>query len=269
MLKVKKLYFLSSVATLSLLGAQAGLAADMPATLPTKAQAFAPIWTGFYGGVHGGYSWGSLDGDMTHDVVVPAGSFQPFNFSFPGGIPFPSLNRGVSPRGALGGLQAGYNFQTARVVYGIEADISWTGQRDTFNFSGQTFFSSEDYAYDESLRAKLKYFGTLRGRWGYAFDQFLPYVTGGFAWGRMEVDLDWSLTQLYGPTATFSGSQSRTLLGWTLGAGFEYAFAQKWSAKAEYLYLDLGKETYFSGIQGGGAFGLRDHILRFGLNFRN
>lgn len=262
---------LSGVAAPALFSASAALAADMPARMPVKAPAViaAPLWTGFYIGSHAGYSWGSVDGDMTHDVVVPTGNFPIFSFSDPGVVPFPGLSRDVKPQGPLGGFQAGYNFQSGRVVYGVEADVSWTGQRDTFNFSGRrNSFLSEDYVYQETLHAKLQYMGTVRGRWGYTFDQFLPYVTGGFAWGRMNTDLNWTLTQLFGPTVTFAGSQSHTLFGWTLGAGFEYALAQKWTAKAEYLYVDLGKEAFFSGIQGGGMFGQRDHILRLGLNYR-
>lgn len=227
-------------------------------------------WTGFYVGGHAGYSWGSVDGDMTHDVVVPTGNFPIFGFSFPGVVPFPGVSRNVKPQGPLGGIQAGYNFQSGRVVYGVEADVSWTGQRDTFNFSAiRNSFGFEDYAYQEKLRAELQYMGTVRGRWGYTFDQFLPFVTGGFAWGRMNADLSWTLTQVTGgPTATYAGSQSQTLFGWALGAGFEYALAQQCSAKVEYLYVDLDKENFFSGIQGGGSFGLRDHIVRVGVNFR-
>jgi outer membrane immunogenic protein len=267
---------LSSVAAVVLLSASAARAADIPARMPVKAPVViaAPLWSGFYIGGHAGYSWGSVDGDMTHDVIVPTGIFPISGglfgtFSSPGVVPFPGLSRDVKPQGPLGGIQAGYNFQSGRVVYGVEADVSWTGQRNTFNFSGRrSLFLGEDYVYQETLRAELQYMGTVRGRWGYTFGQFLPYVTGGFAWGRMNADLNWTLTQLFGPTATFAGSQSHTLFGWTLGAGFEYAFAQQWSAKVEYLYVELGKEAFFSGIQGGGMFGLRDQILRLGLNYR-
>jgi outer membrane immunogenic protein len=238
--------------------------------MPVKAPPVvaAPLWTGFYVGAHAGYSSGSLSGDTVHDLVVPAGNFPIFPFTDPGAVPFRGVARDVNPRGALGGLQAGYNFQSARVVYGLEADISWTGQDATFASDGRSRVLTEDYVYNESLKAQLRYMGTVRGRLGYAFDQWLPYITGGFAWGRMNADLNWSLTQLFGPTATFSGSEAHTLVGWTVGAGFEYALAQQWSAKAEYLYVDLGKATYFSGVQGGGRFGLRDHIGRLGVNYR-
>lgn len=244
------------------------------ADLPRKAPAYAPpppvfSWTGFYIGGHVGYSWGSVDGDTTHDVIPPV---PPFSLP-PGTAVFSSIQRDVDPRGGLGGIQAGYNFQSGQAVFGIEADFTWTGQRDTFDFNGHTVFG-EDFFYQETFAAKLRYLGTVRGRLGYAYGEFLPYITGGLAWGRLAVDMNWREAQSFNintppfAIATFSGSEAHTLVGWTLGAGFEYAFAPRWSAKAEYLFVDLGEKTYFAGVQGGGSFGLQDHIVRLGINFR-
>lgn len=237
-----------------------GAAAAPPAT---------PSWTGFYIGGHSGYSWGNVSGDTAHGVIPPV---PPFSL-VPGTSVF-SIGRDVDPNGALGGIQAGYNFQAGQAVFGIEADFSWTGQRDTFNFNGHTIAFGEDFSYQETFAAKLKYLGTVRGRLGYAYGDFLPYITGGVAWGRLSIDMNWREAQSIGinippfATATFAGSEAHTLVGWTLGAGFEYAFAKQWSTKAEYLYVDLGDKTYFAGIQGGGSFGLQDHIVRIGINFR-
>jgi opacity protein-like surface antigen len=253
---------ISGVSTIAL--TQVTSAAD----LPQKAPAYTPppsiySWTGFYIGGHVGYSWGSVDTD-TARIGPPNPPFlaTPLIFSF---------GRDLNPTGGLAGVQAGYNFQVARVVYGVEADLSWTGQRDSFNFASTRFdpTTAEDFSYQETLSAKLRYMGTVRGRIGYAFGEFLPYVTGGFAWGRMTVDLNSTLRQSPTPvTASFSGSDAHTLFGWTLGAGFEYAFAEHWSAKAEYLFVDLGEKTYFAGIPGSGSFGMQDHIVRIGVNFR-
>jgi opacity protein-like surface antigen len=133
---------------------QTGHAADLavkapPATLP---QAYS--WAGFYIGAHVGYSWESLDGDTTQTVVVPS---TPPGFGAPGAIVYSSLGRDINPQGGLGGFQAGYNFQSAAVVYGVETDITWTDQHDSFNFTGTKFVSSEDFNYQETLAAKLKY----------------------------------------------------------------------------------------------------------------
>jgi len=265
---------ISGVSTIAL--TQVASAAD----LPRKAPAYTPppqpySWTGFYIGGHVGYGWGSVDGNTTRAVTIPPPSAPNFWVNQPNPVPF-VFERDFDPKGWLGGLQAGYNFQAGRIVYGVETDFTWTGQKDSIFLSGDTRptsgnipFNGEDFSYNETTSAKLKYMGTVRGRIGYAFDRFLPYVTGGFAWGRMSMDTSWLLHQ-FNQVANlpFAGSESHTHLGWALGAGFEYAFAEHWSAKVEYLFVDLGKETYFAGVQGGGSFGLQDHTVRFGINYR-
>ena len=195
----------------------------------------------------------------------------------PNPIAFPSLGRDIDPNGGLGGFQLGYNYQVGSVVYGVEGDITWTGQRDTFNFNGiASNINFEDFLYQETTAAKLRYMGTVRGRLGYAYGAFLPYLTGGLAWGRMVMDLSWTASQKPAncpactifATRSFARSESHTLVGWTIGGGFEYAFADRWSAKAEYLFVDLGNKTYFSGVPAGCFLGLHDHIVRLGINYR-
>lgn len=245
--------FLTGVATLALLGPSAARATPPPPVFS---------WTGFYIGGHVGYGWDATTVDPAN-IAVPPG----LGFGNPPGTQIFSFDRHLGANGALGGGQFGYNYQTGQVVFGFEADISWTGQRDISSFSGARFVFSEDYAYQETLRAQLEYFGTARGRLGYAFGMVMPYVTGGFAWGRATSDFNSVLTQAFGPTQTIFLSQSRTLTGGTIGAGIEYAFAPKWSAKAEYLYVDLGRSIFSIG-QSGSVFGIQDHTLRFGVNFR-
>jgi len=101
------------------------------------------------------------------------------------------------------------------------------------------------------VSSKLDYFGTVRARLGYAFDRVLPYVTGGLAWGNNKI--------------TANGvSQSNTSTGWTAGAGVEYALTNNWTARAEYLYMDLGK----SGFQAVGDAGLTASTARLGVNYK-
>jgi outer membrane immunogenic protein len=272
---------LTGLTSLSLLDGFTAFAADLPSPMPVKAppvmSVLPPLWTGFYFGGHVGYSWGSVTGDTETEIRTP--STGPI---FPHDLLVFSFDRDLKPRGVLGGIQAGYNYQFGASVIGVEVDVSWTGQRDTFNFQGRNVNPNgptgsptfEDYVYQETLRAKLAYVGTVRGRLGYAFGTFLPYVTGGFAWGRLNTDLSSSLTQFatgcvcgqIGPVL-FAGSQGQTLVGGTVGAGLEYAFARQWSAKIEYLFVDLGKKTFYAG-QSGSNFGMEDHLLRFGINFR-
>ena len=138
--------------------------------------------------------------------------------------------------GFLGGIQAGYNWQFAGspLVVGIETDLQAT------NIESPTF--------------SLDYFGTVRARLGWAVDQFLIYGTGGFAYGRGNYEV-----------AGLSNKQTNT--GWTIGAGGEYAFSPNWSVKAEYLYVDLGTETYDT-VAGPLDIGTTANILRLGVNYK-
>ncbi|QRG07452.1 porin family protein [Xanthobacter dioxanivorans] len=206
-----RLRLLASTAVLAGLAAGLGLAA--PAAAADLSGRYAPVayaqpapvftWTGFYLGANVGYGWGSSGFD--------------------------------SPAGAVGGLQAGYNFQFASpFVLGVETDFNLSG------ISGGTF--------------GLDYFGTVRARAGYAFDRVLVYGTGGFAYGQGSLDF-------------FGLSSSATQTGWTLGAGAEFALDRNWSARAEYLYVDLGSAT-FPTLTGPVTTGLDANILRAGVNFR-
>lgn len=139
------------------------------------------------------------------------------------------------PGGFIAGLQAGYNFQFGSpFVLGIETDINYSGM------SGGG--------------VGLGYFGTVRARLGYSFDRALVYGTGGFAYGQGNADF-------------FGLTSSANLTGWTLGVGAEYAVDRNWSAKLEYLYVDLGSATYGT-LAGPVVSGLDANILRAGVNYR-
>ncbi|QIB32754.1 outer membrane protein [Ancylobacter pratisalsi] len=137
--------------------------------------------------------------------------------------------------GFVGGIQAGYNWQgSGPLVLGFEADLQ--------------------YSNVESSVFTLDYFGTLRARAGFAVDQFLIYGTGGFAYG--------------GGTYEVGGlSDDKTHTGWTLGFGGEYAVSNNVTLRAEYLYLDMGSETYNT-ISGPLDVGLTTNMLRAGVNYK-
>ena len=254
-----KARLLTGMASLTLL--------DMSGGVAVAQQPYS--WTGFYFGWHAGYSWGTTDSAQATEVRIPAAASGPDN-----ALLF-LLNRHTDPQGPLGGFQVGYNQQINSVVFGWEVDFSFTNQEGTSWFSGRRFNVGnfgEDYIYQETLRAKLEYMGTARGRFGYAYGPFLPFVTGGFAWGQLDLNLNWSFLELLSGTtpgvrSSFNGSQSEILFGWTAGGGFEYALGNGWSARAEYFYIDLGDKTFFAGNRGA-DFGLQDHIVRVGLNFK-
>ncbi len=199
-------------------------------------------WTGFYLGVHGGYANGDWDG-----ILAYKGGDAGFN----------PAHRTLDANGWLGGAQLGYNKQLGTVVLGAEADISWTG------FSGTGTYDTRDYdggadsvlIYRKEHDASLDYFGTVRGRVGYAVGNYLPYVTGGLAWGKAKEDI--LVTFAQGPNGQAfdkvdaRGSVKEDHVGWTIGAGVEAIVSDGWSVKAEYLRVDLGEENYlFKGKYG-------------------
>jgi outer membrane immunogenic protein len=147
--------------------------------------------------------------------------------------------------GGFGGGQIGYNFQSGNFVYGLETDLQ----------AGQITGKSDDYASKETT----DWFGTLRGRLGYAFGNTLLYGTGGFAYGGVNQKLTYA-------DVLFSNDDTRT--GWTAGAGIEYKVSGNWSLKGEYQYVDFGKED-LSGTAGtmeGPETSF--HTAKIGLNYR-
>jgi len=215
-----KKVFLACAGVLAFAGAAA--AADLSAPY-YKAPAYAPAysWTGFYIGVNGG---GGL-GRATWDSV---GSFD------------------VS--GGLVGGTVGYNYQFSQVVLGAEGDIDWT------DINGKT----NTVTCVPGCSVGNSWLATVRGRIGYAADRFLPYVTGGAAFGNINA----SSPGLVGASTSNAG--------WTVGAGIEFAIAGHWSAKAEYLFVDLGR--FNCGPNCGGGFtdnvSFNANILRAGVDYR-
>ena len=193
--------------------------------MPVKAPAYAPYnWTGFYLGINGGYAWGSSEWS------APAGSV---NFD---------------TRGGLVGGTVGYNVQMNQVVFGLEGDLDWTSIRGS---------TSTGICAGGTCETRNNWLGTARGRIGYAFDRFLPYVTGGAAFGDVKAE----------PAGL--GSSTETRFGWTLGGGLEAAIAGPWTAKVEYLYTDLGKTNCGASVCGASTdVDFRANIVRAGLNYR-
>src|ERR1700682_4667182 len=200
-----------------------------------KAPAYKSVyyWTGFYLGGHVGYGDGSLGPGTNH--LPEQGAFFPHSVT-----------------GLIGGYQAVYNRQFSnRVVLGIEADASFPTPVDLPRRVPAPFNATIDYT------------GTLRGRAGYAFGAWMPYLTGGFAWGHSHININDGGREVL-------SSPGHYHTGWTVGAGAEFALSGNWSAKLEYDYIDLSRRMY--GLSG---FGLPDtnvepriHLIKFGLNYR-
>ena len=203
--------------------ATSAVAADLPpAQTPYyKAPAFVPPpygWTGFYLGINGGAALGSSSWDT-------AGGFN-------------------TSGGVVGGT-VGYNYQFGRAVLGAEGDIDWSG------ISGST-----NNGCPLGCKTSDSWLSTARARVGYAADRFMPYVTGGAAFGNINA-------------STAGLTTSATNAGWTVGGGIEFGIAGGWSAKAEYLYVNLGK--FNCGLNCGAAsdnVSFTTNLIRAGVNYR-
>lgn len=139
--------------------------------------------------------------------------------------------------GLFGGIQAGYNFTYDPFVFGIEGEMSYANITDS----------------DATVDAKIDWKGSITPRIGYAFDRFLPYIKGGFAFGNAEI-------------TDGAFSESKTHVGWTLGTGMEYAITPNFTAKIEYMYTDLGSETYDVGTPISAGFKGSD--IKLGINYK-
>jgi outer membrane immunogenic protein len=229
--------FLSGVAALALISAAS--AADLPRRGPVyKAPeaAFAPAfsWTGFYVGGHIGAGW-------NRSVWTAPGFYD----------------ADIDSTGFIGGGQVGWNYQFAnRIVIGIEGDFTGTTMDETVSgcFADPT----------QTCTTQVDWTAMLTGRLGYAFDRSLVYFKGGAAWAKFNYS---------NPTPTipdtFTASETRS--GWTIGGGWEYAFAPNWSAKLEYNYLDFGNDQItFVGATGPFLENVDNeiHQVKLGVNYR-
>ena len=212
-------------------------AADLGAIVRgSTASAPAYDWDGYYIGGHVGYGRGN-----SQITEAPLGlDTSHFNNSFG------SLN---------GGLQFGYNFMLpSRVLLGIETDVTFPDFLDPTAWSATTASGS-------TLAQQIDYMGTVRGRIGQAFGNWLIYGTGGFAW----------MQSRFLETPGLFGNQDkivRTRAGWTMGAGVEAPIAPHWSFKLEYLYDRFGKADALlpSGMNVGSMSDVQS--VRVGLNYK-
>lgn len=207
-------------------------AADMAVKSPAM-NAAVYNWTGFYVGGHVGYGDGSLGPDT--NPLPLQGVFFPHTVT-----------------GGIGGFQVGYNHQFAnRFVLGVEADATFVGPIDLPRRRLGPFNSSIDYV------------GTVRGRAGYSFGTWMPYITGGFAWGHSQVRVNDAAGNVISEPGQYQ-------TGWTVGAGAEFALSGNWTAKLEYDYVDLSRRTL--GLNDFGMPGVsiepRLQMLKFGLNYQ-
>jgi outer membrane immunogenic protein len=183
----------------------------------------------------------------------------------------------------VGGGQIGYSWQIdPKWVLGLEADVQGTGERGrSTDALAAVRIGSIGVTGSSTSSTSFPWFATFRGRAGVLADpSLLLYATGGLAVGEVEFGTQATLTaQLFdggsttpiGAPVTVVGaavSESQTRVGWTASAGVEKKFNRNWSAKLEYLYLDLGSETYFGGTANETRVKFHDHTVRAGFNYQ-
>jgi outer membrane immunogenic protein len=213
-----KKYLLASVAALGLVAAGAASAADLPSRKgPVAAPVYVPAfsWTGFYIGANAGYGWGNVNANGFANV----GDLDGF----------------------VGGGQIGYNYQIGQFVLGAEADLQ-----------GADLSSGNNLGL---VGVKTEYFGTVRARVGVAFDRFMPYITGGWAYGNVKTSI---------PAIGFSSDRSHTG-GFAVGGGLEYAVTNNIIAGVEYLYVDLGEKNI---LGAGTKVGTDFSVVRARLSYK-
>jgi outer membrane immunogenic protein len=258
------------------IGVAPALAADLPAAVYTKAPPIGAIydWTGFYIGGNVGYGWG-----QSHDTSTITNT---------AGMTLFTNTDKTSMSGVVGGGQIGYNWQMQRMVVGLEADIQGTDEKGSRSFTCPTTCSPGTFlgiilpngtllfapgpAVPATMSQKIEWFGTVRARAGALVDpKVLVYATGGLAYGEVKA------SEAIGVVPAVFSSTS-TNIGWTVGVGVEGALGGKWTAKLEYLYVDLGKVSgnYLTSLAafGGGFLNssnssrVTDNVLRVGVNYK-
>jgi outer membrane immunogenic protein len=234
----------------------------LPQPYSVYADPIAYDWSGFYVGLNAGVIWADATSSARSATETSgAGVFLPVGT-------FTSPPTTTSFSGVAAGAQAGYNIQTGNFVFGIEGDLQGV------NASSTTSVASVVGGPSQESTLNISYLGTARLRVGYAVESLLFYGTGGAAIAG--VDATNTLTAGPGsptPGVTASGSDSGTVVGWTIGGGVEAGLGDSnWTVKAEYLYADFGSRTFNFGLtptlSTTGTFDVNTHVLRAGINYR-
>ncbi|MGO9483672.1 MAG: outer membrane protein [Rhodomicrobium sp.] len=265
---------------LSVAGSVALVSSAFAADIYTPSAPYAtvilpPTWAGFYIGANGGYGGNSglgFDEDVTKVTAAFPTTPQPYSY----------LRGSDTIAGGFGGGQLGYNFQFGSWVAGFEtdiqgSDIQGSGAQAMFNPTigaattacGATGFGTLAGRAFGVCAAKsdlsVDWFGTVRGRLGYALGGTLLYATGGLAYGDVSSKLGYTdnsaavapvaVPPFYGPLRGNASTSTTTQIGWVAGAGVEYKISPSWSLKGEYQYIDLGSissdqtETVYGGTK--------------------
>ena len=224
-----KFFTAASVLAATLITTAAAHAADVVAPA-------AYDWSGFYAGVNAGVGIDASSYDYKY-LVTPAGGRETQ-------VDKRLSNNFDSSQAAFtGGGMIGYNYQIDHLVLGVEADINYIGLNDDYSDTVNSVIGPINATSTTDISYETNWYGTVRGRLGYALDNILVYGTGGLAYGNTSVDEKATGCGQIGANpprcSSLSGGTEGVNVGWTVGAGAEYGF-DRWSLGVEYLYVDLG-----------------------------
>jgi outer membrane immunogenic protein len=181
-------------------------------------------WTGFYLGGHVGYGWGESTAAPTGIVGLIVDPFRSSNDGF------------------IAGGTVGYNYQSGKLVFGLEGEWTWSNMDGS---SSPLFLlgfplpgTSVTGTYENNWHA------TAAFRVGAAFDTVLLYAKAGMAFANNDYNVNASVLGF-----NYNSSISETEIGWMVGVGVEWAIGGNWTAKLEANYMDFGQKNHaFSGI---------------------
>jgi outer membrane immunogenic protein len=272
---------LCALALFSVFAASPTMAADLPVKArPMPAAVPLYDWNGFYIGGNGGYSWGRSETDVAF-FALPAGT----PIVAPAGSIVGSRN---NMNGWIAGGQIGFNWQSGAFLFGLEGDGQWSGQSGSATFlcaattaggpclPGLTFLPGGVTGTALGVKQDLEWFATGRVRVGWLpAPTWLLYATGGVAFGEVSTTGTTTGFNPNGVLVVSAATVSETRVGWTAGAGLEGVISGPWTAKLEYLYMDLGSTsgsfvtaTTPLAVRTTFSSSVTDHILRAGLNYR-
>lgn len=224
-------------AFLSFVAVESGLAADLPQAEPLPAVRYAAPttydWRGFYIGINGGYGLGNSNWTST------AVAFTTDKFN---------------TKGPLAGGTLGINYQVGQFVFGFEGDADWAGLKGTSNNAYCGLITA-----GAACQVTEHWLGTARARLGFAVNRLLIFGTAGGASGDIKAGLN--------PPGTYDASNN---FGWTAGGGIEGAIAENWTAKVEYLHVNLGNATCTTncGLAVPIEVPLTENLIRAGINYK-
>lgn len=226
---------IATAAALALFAATTANAADIARPVYKAAPVVVPMydWSGFYIGINGGWGRAAFDHSFNIPGEYNLAAGDSFNYSKSGGV--------------LGG-HAGYNWQAGQWVFGIEGAMMKTW----LNSGVQT---SPFYPTSDTWQSKLDWVATVTGRVGYAWNNVLGYVKGGWAYSSYN-----EYVQDLSDYVNVSGKKS----GWTLGGGVEFALSPNWIFGVEYNYYDFGSININASsvlFSGGSFYPGTDHNL--------